>query len=99
MVVVLDRPDDAELVFTSAAMNVRARLDSVDAAGRRFDAASPERCIEIRRLPAAMPAASFSARFTDASAARGEHAYWVRVRQTDGAYAWSTPIFVTLRGD
>jgi hypothetical protein len=26
----------------------------------------------------------------------GGHAYWVRVRQVDGAYAWSTPIFVTL---
>jgi hypothetical protein len=24
------------------------------------------------------------------------HAYWIRVRQADGEYAWSTPIFVTI---
>jgi len=27
--------------------------------------------------------------------AGGEHAYWIRVFQSDGAQAWSSPIFVT----
>ena len=95
----LDRPDHAELVLATAPMNVRVRLASVDASGRRFEAGSPERCVELKRLPAAMPATSFAGRFADPAPAPGEHAYWVRVRQADGAYAWSTPIFVTLRDE
>ncbi len=43
-----------------------------------------------------MPSCSFSGRFDDPSPIAGEQAYWVRVRQSDGAYAWSSPIFVTL---
>ena len=34
----------------------------------------------------------------DESAATGERAYWVRVEQTDGHRAWSSPIYVTVTG-
>jgi hypothetical protein len=32
----------------------------------------------------------------DELAPAGEHAYWLRVAQDDGAYAWSSPIYVTV---
>ena len=92
----LDAPERAELVLTTGPMNVRALLRGIDAKGRRFDAASPERCVEVKRLPTTMPAMTFAGTFVDPAPVPGEHAYWIRVRQTDGAYAWSTPIFVTL---
>jgi hypothetical protein len=94
VVLELDRPEAAELTFVSAPMNVRTRLDAVGIAGRRFEARNPERCVEIRPLPRTMPSRSFAGTFVDASPVAGSHAYWVRVRQADGAYAWSTPIFV-----
>jgi hypothetical protein len=97
VIIDLDAPERAELMFTTEPMNVRTTLRGLDAKGRRFDAASPERCIELKRLPAAMPATIFAGTFADPAPIPGEHAYWIRVRQTNGAYAWSTPIFVTLR--
>lgn len=94
----LDRPDDAELWFITGPMNLRTRLAQLGPAGRRFDAHNPQRSVEIRRLPEHMPPRSFSGRFDDPSPIAGEQAYWVRVRQSDGAYAWTSPIFVTVQG-
>jgi hypothetical protein len=93
VVVELDAPEAAELTFASAPMNLRVAVRDVPREGRAFEAAGPERVLELRRLPAEAPPWSFDAQFSD-PAPLGDHAYWVRVRQTDGAYAWSTPIFV-----
>jgi Protein of unknown function (DUF3604) len=92
----LDRPDDAELWFVTGPMSLRTRLSQLGPAGRRFDAQNPQRSVELKRLPERMPSCSFSGRFDDPSPIPGEQAYWVRVRQSDGAYAWSSPIFVTV---
>ena len=91
----LDRPDDALVTFVTAPMTVRAHAVRADRARQRFDAHNPGRSIEFARLPETMPSLSFTGRFHDATPAGSEHAYWVRVRQADGAQAWSSPIFVT----
>lgn len=91
----LDHPDAAQLTFVTAPMTVSVRLAQVPPEGRRFEARNPERCLEIRRLPERAPSCGFAGRFSDEEAVGGARAYWVRVRQADGAYAWSTPIFVT----
>jgi len=92
----LDRPEDAEVWFVTGPMSLRTRLSQLGPAGRRFDAHNPQRSVELRRLPERMPSCSFSGRFDDSSPIAGEQAYWIRVRQSDGAYAWSSPIFVTV---
>ena len=94
VVVALDDPDAAELTFASAPMNVRFGLRDVPRDGRVFEAAGPERTLEVRRLPANPPSWSFDGAFSDPVPVAGDHAYWVRVRQADGATAWSTPIFM-----
>ncbi len=65
-------PIDAELVLATGT-DERARSSCVgsDASGRRFEAGSPERCVELKRLPAAMPATSFAGRFADPAPAPG----------------------------
>jgi hypothetical protein len=93
----LDHVDDAELFFVTAPLALRTRLGELGLSSRRFEAGNPERCVELRRLPQAMPPMSFQGRFVDAAPPAGEHAYWVRVRQGDGGYAWSSPIFVETR--
>ncbi|MEJ7671051.1 MAG: DUF3604 domain-containing protein [Casimicrobiaceae bacterium] len=95
VVLEIDRPEDAELWFVTGPMNLRMRLAQLGPSGRRFDAHNPERSVEFRRLPERMPPYAFSGQFADPSPIAGEQAYWVRVRQSDGAYAWSSPIFVT----
>jgi len=90
---------DGELVFATEPLSVRVSLRDIGPAGRTIELASPERCLELRWLPEAMPAPGAEAEFADPSPPRGTHAYWVRVRQADGGFAWSTPIFVTCGED
>lgn len=92
----IDDPASATLLFMSQPMTVQTKLDAVGPAPLVFKAERPERKLELRRLPVTMPALGWHGTFEDASPIVGTHAYWVRVRQADGAYAWSTPIFVTL---
>jgi hypothetical protein len=96
VVVELDRLEDADLTFVSGPMNVRTRLAGLPAGGRCFEARNPERTLELKRLPERMPSLAFHGGFVDPSPAAGAHAYWIRVRQADGAQAWSTPIFMNL---
>ena len=77
-------------------MTLQSRLGDLGPHARSFEDASPMRRVELRRLPARMPALGWRGRFDDPTPPQGAHAYWVRVRQADGAYAWTTPIFVTL---
>ncbi|HVE51662.1 MAG TPA: DUF3604 domain-containing protein [Casimicrobiaceae bacterium] len=94
VVLTLDRSSDAELAFVTEPMNLRTRLADVGSAGRRFGAHQPERCVELRWLPVRAPSHAFNGSFDDSKPPPGEHAYWLRVRQSDGAYAWTSPIFV-----
>ena len=96
--VVLDLDDlhMAELSFVTGPMTLQARLSDLGTTPRTFEATSPMRKVQLRRLPETPPALGWRGRFEDPTAAPGAHAYWVRVRQTDAAQAWSTPIFVTL---
>jgi hypothetical protein len=96
VVLELDHPERAELAFVTAPMTLRARLGDLDADARVFAADAPMRRVELRRLPATMPPPGWKGRFEDSAPLSGTHAYWVRVRQADGALAWSTPIFVTV---
>ena len=93
----LHQPELAEIAFVTPPMSVRARVRDVGPHGRQFQATNPERTLELRRLPASLPSCSFTGRFVDPAPASGEHAYWIRVRQSDGEYAWSSPIFVDVR--
>jgi hypothetical protein len=96
LVLDLDQVDGAELTFVTAPMTLQSRIGDLDGHARSFEAGSPSRKVELRRLPARMPALGWRGRFDDPAPVEGAHAYWIRVRQADAAYAWSTPIFVTL---
>ena len=37
--------------------------------------------------------------FTDAAPLAGENRYYLRVEQTDGNMAWSSPVWVTVKAD
>ena len=96
VVLTLDDASRAELTFVTEPMTLHARLGDLGLSPRTFVAENPARKVELRRLPAAMPPLGWRGRFEDPAPPQGAHAYWIRVRQSDGAYAWSTPIFTTL---
>ena len=96
VVLTLDRPQSALLTFASAPLSLQCRLGDLDPAGWQEELDSPWRAVEIRRLPAQDPPMQCRIAFDDPAPAPGRHAYWVRIRQVDGAYAWTTPIFLDL---
>jgi hypothetical protein len=99
VVLTVDRPQSALLTFASAPMSLQCRLGDLAPAGWQQELESPWRVVEIRRLPAEDPPMQCHISFDDPSPSPGRHAYWVRVRQVDGAYAWATPIFLDLAAE
>lgn len=97
LVLELDRPEEAELTFVTDPMTLQVRLADLSGTPQLFEASAPMRRLELRRLPQQMPSLDWSGSFDDPDPLPGAHAYWVRVRQADGAFAWSSPIFVTLQ--
>lgn len=95
VIVELDNPAQADLRFVTAPMTLRVRPGAIDPQGVRFSAHDPRRRVELRWLPERAPPCTFEGRFGDPAPLPGEQAYWIRVRQSDGAYAWSSPIFVS----
>jgi hypothetical protein len=95
VVVTLDESTDTTLVFATEPINFALRVADLARGPFAIAAEAPYRRVCVARLPRAPAPASWSGRFTDRDAGRGEHLYWLRVRQEDGAYAWTSPIFVT----
>lgn len=95
VIVDLESIGNIELSLATAPMTLRMRPGEIGPTGKRFTAHDPERRVEFRWLPERDPPSGFAGTFTDPAPVAGEQAYWVRVRQSDGAYAWSSPIFVT----
>lgn len=92
-----NRPDpfaQASLSFSSSPLSVHCPLGSIGSSGWAFELQDPWRRLELRRLPLADPPLGVAFEFEDQEPTTGAHAYWVRVRQLDGAVAWSSPIFV-----
>jgi hypothetical protein len=96
VVLSLDRPDAALLTFCTEPLSVQCHLGTLGNSGWLEEQHAPWRSVEIRRLPSDDPPAQLRRVFTDPAPQPGWHAYWVRIRQLDGAYAWSTPIYLDL---
>jgi len=62
--------------------------------GRRLAAGGLDLALTIERRPLGLQARRFSARFRPDSSPAGEHAYWLRALQGDGAKAWTSPWYV-----
>jgi hypothetical protein len=107
----LDNHSQALLTFSSAPLQASCALHTIPTEGWCLELEAPMRLLEVRRLPAQPhgPAADLAGgselpttvalEFIDTAPPPGAHAYWVRVRQVDGAYAWSTPIFLDINGE
>ena len=99
VVLMLDRAEAATLRFHSAPLTMQISLGNLCSAGWQHEQREPWRELEIRCLPPEDPPATLRHAFHDTAPLPGWHAYWVRVRQLDGAYAWSTPIYLQLDMD
>jgi len=77
--------------------SLRLRAVDIGLAPTHLELGDFERRLTIRRLPDLPAATEISLRHVDSDFTQGRGAYWLRVVQSDGEMAWSSPIFVTLR--
>jgi hypothetical protein len=94
--VTLDDVDAALLDFAAGPMTLRIRV--ADLAQRIFDVSdeNPARRVRIERLPRGNTAPDWCGELIDEAPPQGEHAYWLRITQDDGAMAWTSPVFVAV---
>jgi len=93
IVVPLEAADDAVLSIRTPQISATVPVAKLPA---HFGDSKPLRELELRRLPAILGASNWAGTWRDPAPQPGWNAYWVRVRQWDGAYAWSSPIFVRM---
>ena len=93
IVVPLEVADDAILSIRTPQISATIPFAELPV---HFADSKPLRELEVRRLPANLGASNWSGTWRDPAPQSGWNAYWVRVRQWDGAYAWSSPIFVSM---
>jgi hypothetical protein len=98
VIVRVDAPAAAVLSVHTPQISASVPVGSLAAGPARFADELPLREMEIRRLPVDPGPTDWQGTFRDPAGRPGWNAYWVRVRQWDGAFAWSSPIFVRLPG-
>jgi hypothetical protein len=97
--VVLDLADvtaGATLQFSAGGVAESFAIGAMGAGAEREIADGVERRIALDWLPEAPldPDVKVTLRNPDGESAAGRHAYFVKVRQSDGNLAWSSPMFL-----
>jgi hypothetical protein len=98
VIVRVDAPGDTILTVQTAQISATLPVGALATGPTRLADDVPLRELEIRRLPRDLGASSWNGTFRDPAGVPGWNAYWVRVRQWNGAFAWSSPIFARLPG-
>jgi hypothetical protein len=95
----IDAPDDAIFTVQTPQISTAVPVGKLAVGPTYLSDRRPHRELEIRRLPRDPGPTAWQGTFRDPAGVPGWNAYWVRVRQWDGAFAWSSPIFVRLPGE
>lgn len=98
VIVRFDGPDDATFAFTTEPATFSFRPGDLREP-LLIDAGLVERKVVVTRLYAEQGPTRTSFRYTDDGVRPGLNPYWVRVTQSDGEMAWSSPLFVNYGQD
>jgi hypothetical protein len=96
IVLKLEETAQTTLRFVSAPLDFELNLAQLAKGRVERTMRDPAREVTIERLPRVPAGMHWAGTWQDTSAPAGDHAYWLRVSQEDGAYAWSSPIYVTV---
>ena len=93
VVLSLDAPLDTRLQFSTQVLCHSVALRDIAEGPVEIDAGGVDMKLVLEQLPLGS-GDSLSFTFQESRLDAGCHPYWVRVLQTDGAKAWSSPVFV-----
>jgi len=84
-----------DVIITTNIENASFPVSEIDAEGRTINCSGMDIRFNVKRLPDTLEASSFKGTFELEIPAAHEAKYYVRVSQTDGHKAWSSPLYVT----
>ena len=91
--------DEATLTFRTAPIACEVRLGDIRRAVVEHAGPGVDTAVRFEMTPSGI-GRDVTAVLRDPTPPRsGCHAYWIRVRQTEGAKAWVSPFFVTVQSD
>lgn len=88
---------DTRLLFATQMLKFDFQPTAIPPSGIWHDAGGVNRFVEVRRLPRTPLPHSVNIELRDTQILAGTHPYYLRVLQTNGEMAWSSPIFVTAQ--
>jgi hypothetical protein len=91
----LDAPDDAVITFDAKPVQTSFQLNQLKKS-LIIDAEGLEQKVEISRISGEKPPTTVRIEYTDQGVKPGPNPYYVKVLQSDGEKAWSSPIFINF---
>ena len=89
---------DGELSFQSEIASFRMSLGQLSEGPYVKTAGGVDLQVKVEHLPLGLQSRQCRFEFTDTGAPTGCHSYYVRLSQVDGARAWSSPLYVQVKG-
>lgn len=96
--VTLEAQGDTTLAVDTPLVSTEVSWSDLGGSGKRIAAGGVDLELTIERRPIGLKERHFRVSFRPASSPAGEHAYWIRVLQVDGAKAWTSPWYVSHQG-
>jgi hypothetical protein len=93
----LDAPKDAQVTFHSQQVGFRFRPSEVTYEPTVIEVGPVNRRVQVQAISAGPLPSSLEFTIRDADIHGGVNPYWVKVTQSNGALAWSSPVYVERR--
>ena len=93
----LNAPDDAELTFYSKPATFSFRLDEIGYEPLVIDAGGVNQRVRVSAISGEKLPMNLEFSYVDEDPEEGVNPYWVRMVQSDGAMAWTSPVYVAYR--
>ncbi len=96
VILTLQENDEGSLHFDAGPAEFELPLDELDGLEPFvYEAGGIDQKVTVRRLPATPPPLDVDLQLHPVIADTRSGAYWLRVRQIDGATAWTSPVYIT----
>ena len=89
----LDAPEDAEITFYSKPKTFSFKPSSVENEPMIIELGEVNKKIKITKIPSTPLPKEAEFTYKDEAPKKGVNAYWIKVTQSNGALAWSSPIY------
>jgi len=94
----LDAPEDAEVTFQSKPVTFSFKLRDIGYEPLVVEAGGVNQKVRVSAISGGELPRSFDFSYVDEDPMGGVSPYWVKVVQSDGGMAWSSPVYVDYRG-